>query len=125
MAKATSTQARKGLDHYLGLPWTFVLVPDQESGFTIKVAELPGCMSQGETVEEAYAMIRDALEAWLSVALEDGQVIPEPGDDDQYSGKFQVRVPKSVHRKLAERAKAEDASLNLFCATTLARAVGE
>lgn len=44
-----------------------------------EVAELPGCVSQGATPEEAAANIRDAMLGWISVGLSDGQPIPEPG----------------------------------------------
>ena len=49
-------------------------------------------------------MIRDAMAAWLEVALEDGQIVPEPKPAEDYSGKFVVRVPKSLHRDLVETA---------------------
>jgi antitoxin HicB len=80
-------------------------------------------MSQGDTPEEALAMIRDALEGWLSVALEDGASIPEPRSLEDYSGRFVVRVPASLHCDLVERAAAEGVSLNQFINVALARAV--
>ena len=88
--------------------------------------ELPGCLSQGETVEEALAMIREAQRLWIEVALEDGIPIPQPGPDDHhYTGKFMVRVPRDLHRALVVAAETQDVSLNLFIATALARAVGQ
>jgi antitoxin HicB len=69
----------KDLAYYLALPWTIALTPDeQDGGFVVKVEELRGCLSQGDTEEEARAMIRDALHLWLEVALEHGDPIPEP-----------------------------------------------
>ena len=71
-------------------------------------------------------MIRDAQRLWLQVALEDGRPVPQPSDEDNdnYSGRFNVRVPKRLHRDLVRAAEAEGVSLNLFVATALARAVG-
>jgi antitoxin HicB len=120
---ATKQATKKDLAYYLALPYTYTLMPDpEEPGFAIKINELPGCLSQGETAGEAMTRIREAMEAWLSVALEDGDPIPEPGDEG-FSGKFLVRVPKSVHASLTRRAKAEGVSLNLFVASALAKTV--
>jgi predicted RNase H-like HicB family nuclease len=48
-----------------------VLEPSEEGGYTVYVPSLPGCISEGETVEEALANIREAIELYL-----------EPTDDD-------------------------------------------
>ena len=114
----------KTLDYYLALPYTFELQYDREDAWFVRVKELPGCMSQGNTPEEAIEMIQEAMELWLEVALEDGLPIPEPRDLDDYSGKFVVRVPRSLHRELVERAEEEGVSLNQYVNVALARAVG-
>jgi antitoxin HicB len=64
------------------------------------------------------------MASWLEVALEDGVEIPEPRDPDAFSGRFLLRIPKSLHAELAERAELEGVSLNQYVSTTLARAVG-
>nr|WP_260866403.1 type II toxin-antitoxin system HicB family antitoxin [Paenibacillus xylanexedens] len=53
--------------------------------------------------------------------LEYGDVIPEPIGEDEYSGKFNLRVPKSLHRQLVERVAAESVSLNQYCLYKLSR----
>ena len=58
----------------------FELQPEHEGGYTIAVPSLPGCISYGKTVEEAFAMIKDALAGWLEVAKEEGVPIPEQFD---------------------------------------------
>lgn len=113
----------KTLEYYLGLPYTRELIPEPEGGWFIRIKELPGCMSQGETPEEALRMIEDAMRGWLEVSLEDGDLIPEPRPDEEYSGKFVVRVPKSLHRQLVEEAEHEGVSLNQFVNVALAAAV--
>ena len=114
------------LEEYLELPYRVILSHDRDDdgneGWVAEVAELPGCLSQGATPEEAAAKIRDAMRGWVSVGLEDGQAIPEPGDDG-YSGKFVVRVPSSLHRDLARAAAEEGVSLNQFAVGVLASAV--
>ncbi len=69
-------------------------------------------------------MILDAMHGWIEIALADGQTIPEPRPVEDYSGKFVVRVPKSLHRDLAQEADRQGISLNQFIGTELARSVG-
>lgn len=115
----------KTLEYYLALPYTIELVPDPDGGWFVAVKELPGCMSQGDTKEEALDMIQDAMTGWLQVALEDGIEIPEPRTLDEYSGRFVVRVPRSLHRELVNRAEQEGASLNQYVNVLLAHAIGD
>jgi len=114
----------KTLEYYMALPYTIELTSDPEGGWFAAIKELPGCMSQGDTPEEALEMIRDAQAGWLSVALEDGLPIPEPRALDEYSGRFVVRVPRSLHRDLVQHAKAEGVSLNQYINVALARVLG-
>ena len=69
----------KTLEYYMALPYTIELTSDPEGGWFAAIKELPGCMSQGDTPEEALEMIRDAQAGWLSVALEDGPPFPSRG----------------------------------------------
>jgi antitoxin HicB len=114
------------LEQYMALPYRVELVPD-EDGWFVSIPDLPGCISQGTTPDEALEMIRDAQRLWLQTALEDGISIPEPGamGKHSYSGKFNVRVPKSLHRDLIRAADAQGVSLNLYIATALAQSVGQ
>lgn len=115
------------LDDYLDLPYTIVIQHDRDDdgneGYVARVAELPGAISQGATIEEAAASVRDAMAGWISVALEDNIEIPEPRDINAYSGRFLLRIPKSLHAELAARAEEEGVSLNQYVATALASAV--
>ena len=115
---------KKNIEYYLRLPYTRELIPDPEGGWFVRIKELPGCISQGETTEEAIEMIEDAMRGWLEVTLEDGESIPEPRVEEDYSGKFNTRVPKSLHRKLVEAAEQDGVSLNQWISTALAEAVG-
>jgi predicted RNase H-like HicB family nuclease len=49
-----------------------VLEPSDEGGYTVYVPSLPGCISEGETVEEAVANIREAIELYLEPLEDDG-----------------------------------------------------
>lgn len=68
----------KNIEYYLGLPYTRELIPEPEGGWFVRIKELPGCMSQGDTRDEAMEMIEDALRGWLEVQLRAGAVIPKP-----------------------------------------------
>ena len=115
----------KTLEYYLGLPYTRELIPEPEGGWFVRIKELPGCMSQGESADDALVMIEEAIKGWLEVELSKGAAIPEPRLDEEFSGKFVVRIPKSLHRKASEIAAVENVSLNQWIGTTLAEAVGE
>jgi len=111
------------VEYYMNLPYTIELQRDPEEGWFVWVKELRGCMSQGETPEEAMKMIQDAMRAWIEVSLEDGTPIPKPRATESYSGKFVVRVPRSLHRQLSEAAHEEGVSLNQFINVALAGAI--
>lgn len=114
----------KKAEYYMSLPYTIELWRASEGGWVVRVKELPGCVSQGETAEEALTMIQDAMRGWLEVALEYGDPIPEPRPEEEYSGKFVVRVPRTLHRELVAAADREGVSLNQYINTVLAQAVG-
>ena len=116
--------AAKTIKDYLRLPYTIQLRQYEDGTFFADVAELPGCMTEADTAQGALEMIRDAMAGWIEVALSEGLTIPEPAAEPEYSGRFLVRTPKSLHRDLVQRARAEGASLNQFVVTTLSRALG-
>lgn len=112
------------IDAYLALPYTIELIREDETTWFARVVELPGCMTEGDSAADAVAMIQDAMAGWIELALADGRPIPPPSPRDEFSGKFVVRVPKSLHRDLVSAAAREQVSLNQYIATELARAVG-
>lgn len=106
----------KTLNDYLTLPYPMEITEDpQEGGFVISFPDLPGCISCGETIETAINNARDAKEAWLTAAIEEHLSVPEPIDTENYSGQFKLRLPKSLHRSLAEQSKKEGISMNQYC----------
>jgi antitoxin HicB len=114
----------KDLNYYRSLPYTIEMTREDATTWFVRVVELPGCISEGDSPAEAIEMIHDAMAAWLEVALEDGREIPEPKPIDEYSGKFVVRVSRSLHRDLVEAAERDEVSLNQYIGTELARSVG-
>lgn len=107
----------KSLKDYMKLPYNYIVQPiEDESGkyYYAKVLELDGCQSTGETFEEAYNNLRDAMQGWIETKLEAGFEIPMPIGYEDFSGKFIVRIPKSLHYKLTVEAKQEGVSLNQY-----------
>lgn len=116
----------KDLKYYLNLSYEIKIKQlslEEGSGWFAEIPLLPGCMSDGETVEEALVNLNDAKTAWIETCLILGRDIPEPITDD-YSGQLRVRMPKSLHRALSEKARAENVSLNQLIIYQLARGIG-
>ena len=54
-----------------------ILTPDREDGgWVVDVPSLPGCMSQGDTVQEALSNVRDAIAEWIAAAADEGMPVP-------------------------------------------------
>ena len=106
----------KAIDYYLKLPYKLEIVPDiDEGGFVARYPELPGCITVGDTLESVVKNLNDAKIEWITAALEDGNTIPEPSTYDDYSGQFKLRLPKSLHKLLADKSKEEGVSMNQYC----------
>ncbi len=117
-------ESHKDLAYYMSLPYEVVVKRD-EGGWFARVPDLPGCMTHSETFEELLPLIKDAKRGYIEVSLEHGDPIPEPRTLDSYSGKVNLRMPKSLHRDLARLAEEEGVSLNQVMVTALARSVGQ
>lgn len=96
---------------------------EEGGGYLAEAIDLNGCMADGETVEEAIHNLEDAISSWIQTAQELGRTIPNPSQETLYSGKWVVRTPKSLHRKLAELSKREGVSLNTLAVSLLAEGV--
>ena len=110
------------LEQYMALPYPLEIIPDSdEGGFVGSYPDLPGCLTCGETMEDVVRNAEDAKRAWLTAALEEGLVIHEPNLPTAYSGQFKLRIPKSLHRSLAEHSRSEGISMNQYCLYLLAK----
>jgi antitoxin HicB len=119
-----SPKAReKTLDYYLSLPYKVEIIHD-EDGWFAKVLDLPGCMTWANSYEELKPMIEDAKLGWIEDALEHGDPVPEPRNNKDFSGKVNLRMPKSLHRDLTRQAEDEGVSLNQLMVAYLARGLG-
>jgi antitoxin HicB len=119
---ATAKQAE--VKRIMNAGYSEELKRNSDGTYFARIVEFPGCMTEGDTEAEALENLKDAMRGWVEVQLEDGDPIPPPISDDQFSGKFVVRVPRSVHRDLSQRAEREGVSLNQYVLTALAKAIG-
>lgn len=110
----------KQLDYYLHLDYTTRLKKNDDESYFAEIEELIGCFSEADTREAALSMIEDAKRVWLETALERDMAIPEPASDN-FSGKLHLRLPKFLHRSLAQRAKRDGVSLNTYITANLSR----
>lgn len=97
-------------------------------GFLATVPQLPGCMSDGETQNEALENIKDAIICWIETAKELGREIPIPDQyrsEDQFSGKLSLRIPKSLHKTISEQAEKEGCSINQLITTYISIGIGK
>ena len=104
-------------NEYLKLPYHIVIqhITDESGSYYFaKVRELDGCMSHGDTYTEAFENIQEAMEGWIETKLGNGFPVPLPTDESQYSGKFVLRIPKTLHARLARAAENEGVSLNQY-----------
>lgn len=105
--------SNRDFEWLMSLPYRIDLYPAEEGGYVASIPDLPGCVTQGETKEEAVKLIEDAKAAWISTAMDQSITIRTPGTRPaSYSGKINVRMPKSLHRPLVRQAEEEGVSLN-------------
>lgn len=114
----------KDLEYYMNLPYRIEILEDkEEGGFSLRCPELPGCFTCAETVSEGLEMLEDAKRCWLAACLEDGAAIPEPARLEDYSGQFKLRIPKSLHKLLAQKSNEEGVSMNQYCVYLLSKGI--
>ena len=103
----------KTLNEYMSMSYKMEIIEDQdEGGFVISYPDLPGCITCGETIESAMQ---------IRAALEEGIEIYEPDSLENYSGQFKLRIPRSLHRSLAEHSQREGISMNQYCVYLLSK----
>jgi len=111
---------KKDLEYYLKLPYVIEVVPIPEAqggGFKASLPQIGrfAVIGDGETPEEAIADLELSKKERFTWYLERGVRIPEPEEEiEEFSGKFVVRLPRTLHRQLASGAKQNNVSLNQY-----------
>ncbi len=101
------------------------LSEEDGGGWLATSDDLPGCMADGETPEEALKDWEGAEAAWLDANAKMGRPTPKPSSIPSHSGIFTVRMPVFLHTRLAARAETERTSINQFVTAVIAKELGK
>lgn len=110
----------KDAENLMNKNYRVALQYDPDGYWIAEHPELPGCKADGETAQDALSSLDISRELWIESCLANGLEVPEPQEAPQYSGRFVLRIPKSLHRELASEAEAEGISLNSLVSNVLA-----
>jgi predicted RNase H-like HicB family nuclease len=116
--------ATKDAKSYLRLPYARILIPETEGGFFAEILEFPGCVTEGETPDEAFHNLESVAESWIESCIEQGQDIPPPSANHRFSGKIALRLPRDLHRLATYKAQRDGVSVNQVLVTAIAAWVG-
>jgi len=103
----------KTLLQHLRLKYPIEIV-EEEDGVVASLPDLPGCVSYGDTIQDAVESLNATKELWIKGRLESGQPVPKPSEVEDFSGKFVLRIPRGLHRSLDREAKKQGVSLNTY-----------
>jgi antitoxin HicB len=113
------TTANRNLDEY-----QFTVRPlskEEGGGFLVEYPDIPGCMSDGETIDEAITNGREALRDCMEVFHESGREIPKPSIA---AAQWRQRLPRTLYSKLTKQAENEGVSINSLVTAIIAEAIG-
>jgi antitoxin HicB len=113
------------IDKALIHSYPFTIRPLSETdggGFAIEYPDLPGCISDGETPEDALQQGSDAVKAYLLSCIKHGDPVPR---HSAASGQWRQRVPRSLHSRLDAKARQEGDSLNTLVTAMIAEGLGQ
>jgi antitoxin HicB len=90
--------------------YEMTIIPEEDGYFAARFPDFPGIITGGRTAEEAVRNAREALQITLEAMH--ARKLPLPAPKRTFSGQFNVRVPRSLHRALVRSATEEGVSLN-------------
>lgn len=119
----------KDINYYMALPYKIEIWPEiEDEGYAATIPVLKGTAAFGDTREETLELLDEVKRNWLEIAIEKGWNIPEPEEENleirEYSGRFNVRLPKYLHRRAVEWAEKEGTSLNKLVVSFISEGIG-
>ena len=108
----------RNLDFFLNRTYPFTVRPDlDDGGYIVEFPDLRYCVGTGNSIDDAIADAMKAKGEWITAAYENDIPIPEPTDEkanglEGYSGRISLRIPRSLHRMVMDRAQREGVSAN-------------
>jgi predicted RNase H-like HicB family nuclease len=109
---------RKPLKYRVDIAWS-----EEDKCYIARVPELPGCVTDGASIEQAAAHAEEAIEVYLETLSDQKRPHPPALSERTFSGKIPLRITPALHRDLTARAMTEDLSLNQFIERKLKKAV--
>jgi antitoxin HicB len=98
------------------------IIPDNESGyFAVRFPDFPGIVTGGYSLAEAIKNADEALKLTMDTMKK--YKVPLPKPKTRFSGQFNVRVPKDLHRELIRKAEEEGVSLNALVTYLLSQSI--
>lgn len=116
---------KEQVDYYSSLPYTIYIEKRNDQGvyYVAGYIELPDLFFTGNTPEEALGELEGIKREWIESQLKLGNKMPEPLKTENYSGNLRIRLPKSLHKRLALLAELEGVSLNQLMVSLLSSGV--
>lgn len=105
-------------------PYSRILIPEENGAYSAEILEFPGCFASGESANDAIEKLEINAVSWLEACEELGQDIPEPFMNQEFQGKFALRLPRSIHRKAAQFAERDNVSINQFFVSAISARIG-
>ncbi len=115
------------VEHYLQQPYTFIVEQHNDGDkiyYSLRVLELEGCITTGDTLGETVRDFPDAMREWLQLNIRLGRAIPKPLKSRHYSGNVVLRMPPALHESLMCKAAEQGVSLNQYLVASLSRTIG-
>ena len=100
--------------HAISIKWS-----DEDNGFIATIPGIQGLSAFGTTREEALSELNVSSEAYFESLKKSGRQLPDEEKIITYSGQIRLRMPRSLHADLSNRAKDEGISLNTYIVTLL------
>ena len=97
------------------------LSSEEGGGYLVEYPDIPGCMSDGETIQEAITNGREALRDCMEVFRESGRKVPKPSIE---AAQWRQRLPRTLYSKLTKQAENEGVSINSLVTAIIAEAIG-
>jgi antitoxin HicB len=103
--------------------YTIDLEREDDGSWVAEVVEMPGCLAAGEDPTDAVAMLRGPFGLWIEDARERGIAVPPPLSTGP-NGRLLLRLPRSLHMRVARAAARDGVSVNAFVTAAVAERVG-
>lgn len=95
-------------------PYVRRLMKEEDDTYTASILEMPGCVASGSDPIEALKKLEHVSESWVESALKSGYEFRDPIDSSHFTGKIALRLPRMLHKQVAEMAMLDETSINQF-----------